>query len=267
LLDGELTGKELSQLSEHMDDVAGKLGNYAQFKDSENIGVDDATAGSSSQQVDTGKYDALEKALAPAQYRSFSEFLKRYASHVGDKGLGKAKFEMSQQENTGGQMFNVSAPPPKDAKFSIKAVTDQQGNNPILQASADQAAQVAARASAKNAQMGQGTQLGGKGAGVGGSGRKGSAPAVLPRAEGGEYLPLKGKLNDGASVIQVINEQGRHKIASKESTEVSYQDVFVHYAHGAEAELNGEQVPVHMRDYIRDYFRSIRPGAEPTKVD
>jgi hypothetical protein len=113
---------------------------------------------------------------------------------------------------------------------------------------------------------GKGTQLGGKGAGVGGGSRERAAPPVVPRSLGGEYLPLKGKLSDGPSVMQVIHERGRRKIARPSTSEVSYSDVFVQYAQGAEAELNGEQVPLHMRDYIRDYFRSIRPGLEKEQV-
>jgi hypothetical protein len=97
---------------------------------------------------------------------------------------------------------------------------------------------------------------------VGAADHSGTAPAILPRAEGGSYLPLKGKLGDGDSLIQVIHDRGKRNLPTPVSGEVSYREVFVEYAHGAEAELNSEQVPAHMRDYIRDYFRSIRPAAE-----
>jgi hypothetical protein len=94
---------------------------------------------------------------------------------------------------------------------------------------------------------------------MGASTRSGSFTPVLPKATGGEYLPLKGKLGDGKRVIEVIHARGRRNIASRVPGETSYQEVFVEYAGAAEAELNSEQVPLHMRDFIRDYFRSIRP--------
>ena len=102
--------------------------------------------------------------------------------------------------------------------------------------------------------------MGGAGAGRGAASRSGAAPPILPRAEGGEYLPLKGKLGDGETIVQIISDRGKHNIAAKTSGPVSYHDVFVEYSQAAEANLNSEQVPLHMRDYIRDYFRSIRPG-------
>ena len=88
----------------------------------------------------------------------------------------------------------------------------------------------------------------------------------MPRANGGEYLPLKGKLGDGKAVIQIINDRGKRQLASRPVGTVTYRDVFVEYAQGAEAELNSEQVPLHMREYIRDYFRSIRPGLDDGTV-
>lgn len=169
-------------------------------------------------------------------------------------------------------MFNVSAPPPEDASYALKGVSQQPGHDPILQASADQVAKVASQLAGRGragaghkggpAGRGEGTALGGRGAGMGGSARQGAAPPVLPRSEGGAYLPLKGKLGDGKRVVELIAGRGRHNIPAGQSGDLTYREVFVEYGQAAEAELNGEKVPLEMRDYIRDYFRSIRPGPE-----
>lgn len=271
LVGHELSGVELQNLSEHLDDAAGKIANYGFAKDTEGVMAESQMGGRRGEEMmASGQLNSFEKALAPLQYKSFSEFLQRYAAHLGEKALGKARFEMSRENNTGGSMFNVSAPPPKDAEFALKGVGDKPGNTPILQATADQVAKVASQLAGRSKPgpgqqggpgiHGQGTELGGRGAGMGGASRQGAAPAVLPRSEGGAYLTLKGKLGDGKRIVELITSRGRHNIAAGGSDGVTYRDVYVEYGQAAEAELNGEKVPLEMRDYIRDYFRSIRPA-------
>jgi len=271
LVGHELSGVELQNFSEHLDDAAGKIANYGFAQDTEGAMAESQMGGRRGEELmASGQLNSVEKALAPLQYKSFSEFLQRYAAHLGEKALGKARFEMSQEKNTGGGMFNVSAPPPEDADFALKGVGDQPGDTPILQATADQVAKVASQLAGRSKPgagqqggpgiHGQGTELGGRGAGMGGASRQGAAPAVLPRSEGGAYLALKGKLGDGKRIVELITSRGRHNIAGGGSDGLTYREVFVEYGQAAEAELNGEKVPLEMRDYIRDYFRSIRPA-------
>ena len=162
-------------------------------------------------------------------------------------------------------MFNVSAPPPKDGKYALRGVTEQPPNQPMLQGSKEQMSKVASQARAMSQKNQEGSHTGAAGAGAGASQRTGRVPAVLPRPEGGQYLPLEGKLGEGPAVIQVIDDRGRRNISVRSGEIITYREVFVHYARGAEAELSSEQVPLHMRGYIRDYFRSIRPQLEGKK--
>ncbi len=270
VLDDQLTGRELANLAEHLDDTAGKLNNYGYSKDLDAVNMERALLSPDGEEIaKSQKFSAFEKALAPLQHKSFSEFLKRYAAHVGNKALGKTRRELKESQNKQAELFNVSTPPPKNAKFSLTKTSDKPTPDmQVLQGGQNQeggtASQVAAQSKAANAKkqagQAQGTQLGGAGAGRGAASRSGAAPPILPRAEGGEYLPLKGKLGDGETIVQIISDRGKHNIAAKTSGQVSYHDVFVEYSQAAEANLNSEQVPLHMRDYIRDYFRSIRPG-------
>jgi len=159
----------------------------------------------------------------------------------------------------------VSAPPPKDGKYALRGVTDQPDGMPMLKGSRDQMSKLSRQASAMSQKAKDGTHTGAAGAGAGASQRSGRIPAVLPQPEGGQYLPLEGKLGEGPAVIQVIDDRGRRNMSARSGQAITYREVFVHYARGAEAELSSEQVPLHMRDYIRDYFRSIRPELEGQK--
>jgi hypothetical protein len=266
LLDGQLTGAELANLAEHVDDTAGKIANFAFNTDMDLPGMEAKMSGRDAEDyAKAGRYNPMEAVKASLQYRSFAEFLKRYAAHLGEKAMGKARFELSEQANTGGEVFNVSAPPPKDGKYALRGVTDQPPNTPMLQGSREQAARIAAQAKSMGRDAKNGTHSGAAGAGAGASQRTSGVPAVLPQPEGGQYLPLQGKLGEGPAVIQVIDDRGRRNITARSGETVTYREVFVHYARSAEAELSSEQVPLHMRDYIRDYFRSIRPDLDQAK--
>jgi len=266
LLDNQLTGAELTNLAEHVDDTAGKIANFAFNADQDLVGMEAMMSGKDAEEyAKAGRYNPMEAVQAALQYRSFAEFLKRYASHLGAKAMGKSRFELSEKANTGGEVFNVSAPPPKDGKYALRGVTDQPAGMPRLKGSQDQMSRVARQAAAMSQKAKDGTHTGAAGAGAGASQRSGRVPAVLPRPEGGQYLPLEGKLGEGPAVIQVIDDRGRRNMSARPGKAVTYREVFVHYARGAEAELSSEQVPLHMRDYIRDYFRSIRPELEGQK--
>ncbi len=277
--DDFLTAAELSNLTEHVDSAAGNIGNFGFMDDNRAFGLEGAMRNPEGEAMMAAQdYNAMERGVAGLQYKAFSEFLKRYAAHLGEKALGRAHFEHTQKRTgEGGEVVNVSAPPPKDAEFAIQGVTDKP-NAPLLQGTPEQMAQVAAQTLAAGQITGQdasdsalkvrggGTAPGGKGAGVGsGAGRGKAAPKILPRASGGEYLPLEGRLADGDSVVRLIDARGRRKLGSRSGAgtgAITYREVFVQYARGAEAELNSEKVPLHMRDYIRDYFRAIRPRAK-----
>ncbi len=278
--DQTLTATELQQLADHVDDTSGHISNFGYFLDGDATGMPDSGHGPQQgslppeEQLD----NPFESQLAPLQYKAFSEFLKRYAAHLGEKAMGQAHFERSQLEGpSSGEVVDVSAPPPEDAEFAVHGVDDAPSGAPLT-GTPEQMAQVAAQAQAQGEVSGQdpsassvkvrggGTQPGGQGAGVGGAGSgRQAAPKVLPRAAGGEYLPLEGKLSDGESVIRLIEAKGGRRgtaraVAGGEA--LSYRDLFIEYARGAEAEINGEQIPLHIRDYIREYLRSIRPGAD-----
>ncbi len=277
--DDFLTSKELQTLSDHIDDVAGKLGNFGYFKD-EQATTPQAGPGPQYGQMDPEESgNPFKTGLAPLQYKAFSEFLKRYAAHLGEKALGKAHREELAGKNTKskGKVVNISMPPPKSGKFTIQS-TSQKPRGPILQATQKQAAKVASQLQSggktitqysKNSLKvtGGGTQPGGKGAGVGSSGGARSPNSkVIPRASGGEYLPLEGKLSDGRTVIQIIDAKGKKRLGSiggPESSKITYNEIFKGYAQGAQAELAGEAVPLQMRDYVRQYFLSIRPKVKP----
>ncbi|MFC1654828.1 hypothetical protein ACFL2F_03385 [Myxococcota bacterium] len=266
LLDNQLTGDELANLAEHVDDTAGKIANFAFNTDMDLAGMEAMMSGKDADEyAQAGRYDPMEAVQAALQYRSFAEFLKRYASHLGEKAMGKARVEMDEKAKAGGEVFNVSAPPPKDGKYALRGVTDQPPGVPMLRGSKDQVAKLASQAKSMSQQAKDGTHTGAAGAGAGGSQRTGRVPAVLPQPEGGQYLPLEGKLGEGPAVIQVIDDRGRRNLSVRSGKTITYREVFVHYARGAEAELSSEQVPLHMRDYIRDYFRSIRPELEGQK--
>jgi hypothetical protein len=268
LLDNQLTGAELTNLAEHVDDAAGKIANFAYNSDMDLVGMEAIMSGKDADDyAKAGRYNPMETAQAALQYRSFAEFLKRYASHLGKKAMGKARLEMDEKADTGGEVFNVSAPPPKDGKYALRGVAEQPPNQPMLQGSKEQMTGMpnAARARAMSQKNQEGSHTGAAGAGAGASQRTGRVPAVLPRPEGGQYLTLEGKLGEGPAVIQVIDDRGRRNISVRLGETITYREVFVHYARGAEAELNSEQVPLHMRDYIRDYFLSIRPELEKQK--
>lgn len=266
VLDAPLDAREMQNLAEHVDSVAGKINNYAFINDAESCGAEGARRGPRS---GSRPDNSFEQALAPLQYKAFSEFLKRYAAHLSDKATGKAHWEAGSKAADSREVFNVAAPPPKDGRFSLQGVTDQRPDMPILQPSEQAMRELAARLPSqpgsgpqKGGQRG-GTEVGGSGAGSGASDHSMAAPAILPRAEGGEYLRLQGRLGEGESVIQLIQDRGRHNLAaSRTGSGVGFDDVFREYAHSAEADLNGEGVPWYMREFIRDYFRSIRPGAE-----
>jgi hypothetical protein len=266
LLDNQLTGAELANLAEHVDDTAGKIANFAFNTDMDLVGVEAMMSGKDADDyAKAGRYDPMEAVQAALQYRSFAEFLKRYASHLGAKAMGKARFELSEKANSGGEVFNVSAPPPKDGKYALRGVTDQPQGMPMLKGSKDQMSKLSKQAAGMSQKAKDGTHTGAAGAGAGASQRSGRVPAVLPHPEGGQYLPLEGKLGEGPAVIQVIDDRGRRNMSARSGKNITYREVFVHYARGAEAELSSEQVPLHMRDYIRDYFRSIRPELEGQK--
>jgi predicted RNase H-like HicB family nuclease len=279
--DDFLTAKELENLAEHMEDVSGKFSNFGYLDDSRASGLEGAMRQPLSADMDPdSEYDGLERNISGLQMKAFSEFIKRYSSHLGEKALGRAHFEETHdgKRAKGGEVLDLSAPPPpKDAEFALTGVSDKSSGAPMVQGSAEQMAEMAAKtlangqvsgADAKPGSIkvrGGGTAPGGRGAGMGaGAGQGVAAPKILPRASGGEYLSLEGKLSDGKSVVRLIDAQGRRSLgvqSGKSDDGLTYQEVFVEYAQGAEAELNGEQVPVHMRDYIREYFRSIRPKA------
>jgi hypothetical protein len=266
LLDNQLTGAELANLAEHVDDTAGKIANFAYNTDQDLVGMEAMMSGKDADEyAKAGRYNPMEAVQAALQYRSFAEFLKRYASHLGAKAMGKSRFELTEQANTGGEVFNVSAPPPKDGKYALRGVTDQPQGMPMLKGSRDQMSKLSRQASAMSQKAKDGTHTGAAGAGAGAGQRSGRVPAVLPQPEGGQYLPLEGKLGEGPAVIQVIDDRGRRNMSARSGKNITYREVFVHYARGAEAELSSEQVPLHMRDYIRDYFRSIRPELEGQK--
>lgn len=266
LLDNQLTGAELASLAEHVDDTAGKIANFAYNTDQDLVGMEAMMSGKDADEyAKAGRYNPMEAVQAALQYRSFAEFLKRYASHLGEKAMGKARVELSENAETGGEIFNVSAPPPKDGKYALRGVTDQPPDTPMLKGSREQMSKVASQARSMSQSAKEGQHTGAAGAGAGATQRTGGVPAVLPRPEGGQYLPLQGKLGEGPTVIQVIDDRGRRNISARSGEAVTYREVFVHYARGAEAELSSEQVPLHMRDYIRDYFRSIRPELEGHK--
>lgn len=275
--DDFLTSKELQALSDHVNDVAAKLGNFGYFKD-EQASRPESGPGAQYGQMDPDEADDPFRAgLAPLQYKAFSEFLKRYAAHLGEKALGKAHLEhlaKQKAESDRGKILNISTPPPKDGKYSVQSAS-QKPQGPMIQGTPKQVSKVASQVlsggkvtsnqSPENSLKvtGGGTQPGGKGAGVGGGGgARAPSPKVIPTASGGEYLPLDGKLSDGRSVIQIIDARGKRKLGKGQtriSAKVTYKEVFKGYAQGAEAELAGESVPLQMRDYVRQYFLSIRP--------
>lgn len=276
VVDGTLTSGELKQLANQVDGAAGKIGNFGFFEADKNNGlegsmrnVDSRFGTTRGEQMPQGEFDGIKNQLAPLQFKAFSEFLKRYASHVGARALGQAQQEARRREV---ETVAASVPPPKDAEFKLTGVGDRP-EAPLLQAPGAQAAKLLqALASAEGSDQdlrqnalkvrGGGTQVGGQGAGVGASGGRKGAPQVLPQASGGEYLPLEGKLGDGESILQIIDQRGRRTLSSgQKPAGSSYRDVYIEYAKGAEAALNGEEVPLPMRDFVRDYFRSIRPDA------
>jgi hypothetical protein len=268
VLESQMTSGELKNLAEHLETTASEVGDFGfQLSDRAKFGEAQRRGPGGGKRPDT----AIEDEQAAGQYRAFGEFLRRYAAHVGDEALGKAKLELSDEKNTGGETIQIPAPPPKDAKFSIQRVSDERPNLPLLQTSEATAKDVALKmgmdsaSGSKPGGKGSGTEVGGSGAGMGASEKSGEPVGVLPRAEGGSYLPLEGKLADGPSLVQLIHDRGRHNIettrAGRAGT-VTFTEVFSEYARGAEAEINGEAVPPQMRDYILDYFRSIRPLSE-----
>ncbi len=279
IVDPNMTAEQMQDMVKHLGSTASQVASYGQEFEGDVMGSEGQARGPHGEGVsEDDDHKNFERAGLGLHMKAFGEFLNRYASHLGEKAMGQAKLEMSQQKNEGGEQFNISGTPPKDAKFAVKGVSDKPGESPLMQGSKEQMAKVAAQASggkgtatanSSNAQAvrGKGTSLGGKGAGAGGAGQRSAPVAILPRADGGEYLPLEGKLGDGEAVLQIIDARGRRNISSsKAGSDVSYHDVFVEYAKGAEAELNGERVPLQMRDYIRAYFRSIRPQAADAKA-
>ncbi len=266
LLDNQLTGVELANLAEHVDDTAGKIANLAYDADMDLVGMEAMMTGKNAEDyARAGRYNPIEAVQAALQYRSFAEFLKRYAAHLGERAMGKSRLELGEEANTDGEVFNVSAPPPRDGKYALRGVTQQPTGTPVLKGTREQISKLTSQARSMSQGDQKGQHGGAAGAGAGASERTGGLPAVLPRPEGGQYLPLQGKLGEGPTVIQVIDDRGRRNISARSGRAIGYREVFTHYARGAEAELSSEQVPLHMRDYIRDYFRSIRPGTEGQK--
>ena len=89
LLDNQLTGVELANLAEHVDDTAGKIANFAYNTDMDLMGMEAVMSGKDADDyAKAGRYDPMEAVQAALQYRSFAEFLKRYASHLGEKAMG-----------------------------------------------------------------------------------------------------------------------------------------------------------------------------------
>lgn len=267
----ELSAEQLEEISGHLKQGAGKISAFGADQSFGAIGAEGQMRNVPAEKVTPqDEHQNFDRAGLGLHLKAFSEFLNRYAAHLGERAMGRARIEMGEEKNTGGETIDIAAsiPPPKGAKFAVKGVSDE-ADRPLLQGTPEQMARVAAQAGgkvtadARGTQVrGQGTSPGGTGAGAGGGGGRAAPVGVLPRAEGGEYLPLEGKLADGKVVLELIDERGHRRLAGRGAgRSVSYQDVYVQYAKGAEAELNGERVPLQMRDYIREYFRSIRPDA------
>ncbi len=273
LLDGDLTARQLSDLARHLEGVADRFSSQGFESDHQAELVERAALSHDGDEVlETSAGNSFDRSLKPLQQKSFSEFLMRYAAHIGQKALGHLRHEPGGRNDNDVNIGNIPAPPGKQATSAMRRVgTRPAAELPILEGQVGKAGapeghgnpQNTGTAKTAEGAVPEGTAKG-AGAGSGGGGRKAGAPPVLPRALGGEYLPLRGKLSDGKAVVQVISERGStgRGLASAESGQVTYRDVFVQYARGAEAELSGERVPLQMRDYIRDYFRSIRPGQE-----
>ncbi len=273
LLDGDLTARQLSDLARHLEGVADRFSSQGFESDHQAELVERAALSHDGDEVlDTSRGNSFDRSLKPLQQKSFSEFLMRYAAHIGNKALGQLRFEPGGEGKSDMKIGAIKAPPGKKAASAMRRVDSKPApETPMVSGEVGKAGTSSQAAGdgkmkgrAEGTAKGAGTSPGGAGAGSGGGGRAAGAPPVLPRALGGRYLPLHGKLSDGKAVVQVINDHGHggRRLASAESAKVTYRDVFVQYAHGAEAEISGEKVPLQMRDYIRDYFRSIRPNQE-----
>ncbi len=259
LLGDELSGAQLAKLSRLVNRAAAKMSDY-----SFDVAADAAAAEAAAMRLGGNAFD---HALMPLQLRSFSEFLRRYAAHMGERAMGGSH----AKGDIDGVDFSKSLPTARDGEKVLRPAGDSLAQDmSLIPASDDQAdgegrqvaAKVSAQSKGKSLASNQGAQAGGSGAGQGGGARANVTPKVLPRAEGGEYLPLRGRLGGGESVVQMIQAHGEKSVPASATETVQYQDVYLEYARSAEAELNSESVPWHMRGYIRDYFRSIRPGAE-----
>jgi len=276
--DLDLGEAELERMSDYLGDMAGRVGNMGMQSDSQSGSMGGQMAApDAAQRGEAPGFDPFGSNINALHHKAFSEFLRRYASHLGDRAAGRAAGRAAKDSRDPAQAFDpASAPPPEDAELALKAVTDRPAGA-SLQGSPAQLAKLASMAGGKDGKLagsedpsnkvaarGSGTRLGGQGAGVGSAGGgQGEGPAVLPRASGGEYLPLEGKLGDGRSVLEIIDARGRRRLGPAASgagaAAAGWGEVFGAYARGAEAELNSEAVPLDLRDYVRDYFRAIRP--------
>jgi hypothetical protein len=281
--DLDLGEAEMERMSDYLGDMSGRVGNMGMQSDEQSGSMGGQMAAPNAKELmENPGFDPYASNIRSLHHKAFAEFLRRYASHLGDRAAGRAAARAAQEGKADpATAFDpASAPPPEDAKLALKAVTDKPVGSE-LKGSPEQMAKLSRMAAGgggklsssedptnKTAVRGSGTRLGGQGAGVGSAaGGQGEAPAVLPRATGGEYLPLEGKLGDGRSVLQVIDARGRRHLgpgaADDGSPATTWSDVFGAYARGAEAELNSEAVPLDLREYVRDYFRAIRPEAAP----
>ncbi|HSA21380.1 MAG TPA: hypothetical protein P5076_08025 [Myxococcota bacterium] len=280
--DLDLGEAEMERMSDYLGDMSGRVGNMGMKDDSQSASMGGQMAAPNGKELmENPGFDPFGSNVRSLHHKAFAEFLRRYASHLGDRAAGRAATRANREAQAGkATAFDpASAAPPEDGELALKAVTDKPAGSE-LKGSPDQLAKLSRMAAGggkltgsesagdKTAVRGTGTRLGGQGAGVGSAaGGQGEGPAVLPRATGGEYLPLEGKLGDGRSVLQVIDARGRRHLGPAAvgdgSQTTTWSDVFGAYARGAEAELNSEAVPLDLRDYVRDYFRAIRPEPAP----
>ena len=200
--------------------------------------------------TDADDIGAFRNSVQGAMHQSFNDFLRNYATHLGD--IIDAKKQLVAEAQKSGKptrMVLSSAPPPPDAKLKMMK----------LDPNASQKLQLSPKSFSETKELHgvkQGMIPSDSKAGQGGGTEEGATKMQAIETKT-EYLEVKGMLGEGKSPIQIIEDLD--SFSKEDFSSDEYRLLYADYTEGASDVLDSEQIPVEIKSFIRDYFLSINP--------
>ena len=196
--------------------------------------------------------------------------LKRLSEKMEDKEMQQ---ECQNCSNNAGKMN------PKELAEALKRLAEQMKKNAECQGQCDNMGDMDDLLNQLKRMMNQGKGGGGKEGDQPGNGGKGGGKGGLKAGWGSAAKWDGGTMKEGnerptAEIASVQERQGAnttfHTISPDEKavSGKSYKELYAEFVLKSEADLDLESVPVAYRDYLRRYFKAIRPAEaapEPEK--